>query len=547
MDLRTVMPSSVGSEHSMSVASRRWMMSYVIVLVVGFAVLFLLTRSSVPVGDSRHYIETARAGDPAAFHYGNPSHFLQIPLSRAIWRSFGALGMPVSLENIVLALALFGTLAAIVFMGLIAAEMTRTSSVAWLAAILFGTSLHVWTQVNGEQYGLPLGFVTAGIWLALRGRIVAPAIFWALATISHSEFFMAGPAFVMAAWFTRPGPMSTGAKLRTISGLLGLAGGLVLLNLLFWSWVLGKWSTPASLVAWVQYIYYVDHQYTVGRPEIFRAMKGLVTALTVAGHFWRDILTGRGVTDAAFVLKSAVGLLVLAVIAVSLAAATRQRRLFLFGLAWLLPFHVLGNWWFVPTVEKYHAGALPGFVLLVTGGLVQISSGRFGPWRYLIWAGFLGTCAALNLFGALLPMQVLGRDRIVAERGIRQLNEASAGRAVFVTCDAPAAVVLAGVKYYRLRSFWTGTIPEIQAKVLAWTRARVEEGYQPYLVGRWCYPEEWLTTWSKARFDLYFLDQSFDMAPTAVTNMPIGEDVATDPLSWVRGDVVRLDPRSGLR
>jgi hypothetical protein len=281
---------------------------------------------------------------------------------------------------------------------------------------------------------------------------------------------------------------------------------------------------------------------------VFRAIKGLVTALTVAGHFWRDILTGRGAAgDPVFLLQSGSGLLVLVLTGVLLAAAAWQRRLFVFGLTWMVPFHVLGNWWFAPTVEKYHAGALPGFVLLVTGGLVQLGARRPIRQRYWLWAGFLGTCAALNLFGALLPMQALGRDRIRAEREIRQLNVERGGRTAFITCDAPAAVVLAEVKHFRLRSFWTGTVPEIQGRVLSWAKARVNEGEELYLVGRWCYPEEWSTRWSKAPFDLFFLEQSFRMTPTVIMGMPIGENPATNPFSWTRGDIVRLEPRSGLQ
>jgi len=95
----------------------------------------------------------------------------------------------------------------------------------------------------------------------------------------------------------------------------------------------------------------------------------------------------------------------------------------------------------------------------------------------------------------------------------------------------------------RLRSVWTGTIPEIQEKVRSWTAARLQDGDEPYLVGRWCFPEEWKTTWSKAPFDLLFLEQSFALIPTRIADIPITEPVPTNPFSWRRGDIIRLAPQ----
>lgn len=517
---------------------------YVSIMVVGFAFLYPVTRSSIPIGDLTAFINAAHAGNVADFLYGNPSHFMQVPLSRGIWLLANATGLPLSMESIFVALAVLGTLTAVVFVGLIAREVTGSEAAAWLAAIIFGTSLHAWTQVNGEQYGLALGFVTAGLWCALRGRIVAPAMLWALAVLAHAEFMMAAGVFAMVAWTTSQSTASTGSKMRRSAALLLLAGCVTCLALLLWSWVLGKWSTPPSLVTWVHGIYSVHTTYAETRPEILRAAKGLVTALTVAGHFWRDIVTGRApLGSPLFVLESGIGFVVLFLTGIFLLAATAKRRALVFGLAWLLPFHVIGNWWFQPTVEKYHAGALPGFVLLVTAGLVTLGE-RFQPrQRQWLFVSFVCATAGLNFFGALRPMQVLGQETALAERDLRNLAEARGGRAVFIACDAADAIVGAGVPFLRMRSEWTGSVPEIQQALVRWTSDRLREGKEPYLVGRWCLPEEWTTPWSQEPFDLLFLERSFTLAPTSIVGMPVSRSVSTNPFSWTRGDVSRLEAK----
>ncbi|MSO55887.1 MAG: hypothetical protein EXQ55_03050 [Acidobacteria bacterium] len=518
---------------------------YVAVVFVGFGLLYLLTRSSVPVGDSKGFIAVARGGDPSQIHYGEPIHFLQVPLARAVWRILDALGASVSLETIFVGFSLVGTLAAIVFVGLIAAKILRTQTAAWLAAVLFGTSLHASTQWNGELYGLALGFVTAGLFFTLRGRVAIPAFLWGLSVLSHSDFAMAAPTFIAAVSMAEPSVVRTGEKLRRASVLLGLAATSTVLVMLLGSWTLGKWFDSASFAAWLGPSYEARQQDVSASPEVFRAMKGLVTAYTVAGHYWRDILTGRGQYSAPlFVPAAAVGLLVLVLTSVLLVAAAWRRSLFLFALVWLLPFHILVNWWFVPTVEKYHAGALPGFVLLVTGGLVFVGTRMPARRRCLLYGGYVAAFAGLNLFGAVLPMQALGRNAAKAAREIRQLHTERGGRAVFVACDDPKAIVGAQVTFLRLRSIWKGTLPEIQQAVVSWIQARRREGNEPYLVGRWCLPEEWKTTWSKEPFDLYFLELSFQMVPTRITGIPISESVPTNPFNWTQGDVVGLEPRS---
>ena len=521
-----------------------WTARYVAALLTGFIPLYLVTRSSILIGDGASWIEAAAFEGSEGF-YGTPGHFLQVPLARVVWLALGTLGLPVPLDVVYLAFSFLGTLIAIVFVGLIAAELLRSKTAAWLGALLFGTSLVAWTQWNGELYGLALGFATAGLFFSLRGRIIAPAFLWAFAVLSHCEFALAAPAFVVAVWITHSTAM-TGRKLRMASLLLVLAGTVSVFVLIVGSWAIGKWDDAPTLVEWLRYNLFTIHEQDLKGPQVIRAMKGLLTAHTVAGHYWRDILTGRGPWDNLwFVPASTIGFLILVATGALIAAAAWQRRLALIAVTWLIPFHVLFNWLFVPTVEKYHAGALVGLTLLITGGLMHLGARLQMSARYRLYVTYVIACAGLNLVGAVLPMQALGREIDSATAAIQQLNDEHGGKIAFLSCDDPAP--LGQVRHLRIRSIWTETVPEIQGRIVSWTRARVSEGDQAYVLDRWCWPEEWITEWSQERFDLFFLEQYFDLTATRVTEVLVERSVATNPFSWRRGDVFRLDPPSGLR
>lgn len=511
------------------------------VICLAFALLYLGTRSSILIGDAAAFIAVAREGSSTHIHYGEPSHFLQVPLARLLWLSLDSLGAGVSLDAIFVAMSLVGTLAAIAFVGLIAWELLGTQTAAWLAAILFGTSLHSVTQWNGELYGLALGFVCAAIFLALRGRVFGPTILWTLSVLSHSEFALAAPAMVLAVWAAFPQGVSARARVIRVTTVLAVAGTCTVVMLLLGAWAIGKWTDGASLVAWFARSVAGREQDVAATPEIFRAVKGLMTAYTVAGHYWRDILTGRGQFDVpGFLPAAAVGLIVILFTGLCVVAAAWQRRVFVFALLWFLPFHTMVNWWFVPTVEKYHAGALPGLVLLVTAGLVGVGARLPVRWRLVLFGSYLTACAGLNVFGAAVPMRQLADRTAAVEARIRQLPALSGGQAVFIACDDPKVIRAAGVPLHRMRSVWLGTVPDIQQALVSWAAARLHEGTAVYLVGRWCLPEEWKTSASTAPFDLYYLESSFRLVPTSVVDMPVTESVPTNPFQWVRGDIVRL-------
>ena len=530
---------------------RSWLRVYIAVLAGGFSTLYLLTRSSYLTGGTQHWIDVARAGDPTAAHYGEPAHFLQVVLARFIWATLERLRLPVSMEHLFLALSLLGTVVAIVFIGLIAEQILRTRNAAWLAALLFGTSHLVWTQSNGELSGLAHGFVTAALFLTLRGHIAIPALLWALAVLSHFEFALAAPAFIVAVWIARPTITTIREKLRRALTLLLVSGATTVLILLLGSWAIGKWTDAASLIQWTAHLQSRD----TASFEVTRAIKGLLTAFTVAGHYWRDIWTGNvdaaygpgdvaGSINFVFVLAATFGLLVLAITATCVTAAVRRRRLTLFALVWLLPSHVLLNWRFAPSVEKHHAAALPGLILLVTAGLIVIAEQMSPRRRYSLYGGAVLVCAGLNLFGAMLPLQAVGRGTDAAERAIRRLNDERGGHVAFIACDDTKPLRRTAVRYLRIRSIWREEPADIQAAIVSWARTRLSEGDEVYVLLRWCLPDWWATSWSREPFDLFFLKRDFELVPTSIVNVPVGHGTATNPFSWTKGDVAQVVPRA---
>ena len=523
---------------------RRWAAGYSAVLAALFVPLHLWTRLPLFVSDSATVLEEARLADPRHPLFGFPGHFLQMPLAAGLWHASRRLGLPFSLEAVWLGLCLAGTLAAIISLGLIAAELLQTRLAAWLAALLFGTSLNMWWQWNGELYALALGFVTAGVLLALRRHLVAAALCYALAVSCHIDFVFAGPAFAAALAIGRPDGETIAASARRIGALLAGAGLATLFVLIVPNWMMGKWRSTADVSRWLTIYFGLGKSsgHVLAVPEIFRASKGLLTAYTVAGHYWRDILTRRAVDGSfAFVAASAVGLVVLIVTAVLLAAAIRRRSIVLLSIVWLGTFQLLFNWWFCPNDSKYHAGALPGFVLLVVTGLVHLTARMTGRARYALCASYVVMCAGLNLWGSLLPMQALGHDTLDTVRQIRQLNDDLGGNAVIVSCTDSLVVVRAGVANFRIKKEWRPTVTETRDAIRSWIDGQLAEGKQPFLLDRWCLPEEWFVS-APPPFDLYFLEKDFQLVPTQVRQAPVAQVWETNPFSWRRGALMRLVP-----
>jgi hypothetical protein len=522
--------------------SRHWTRLDVIVLLAAFTLLYVIVRSSLLIGDAAAFIEFARTGDPAGLHYGEPSHFLQVLLTRALWLAGMRLGLPVTAGGVLVSLSIAGTIVAVAGFAAIAGELLGSRTAAWLGAVLYGTSLQVWSQANGELYGMAAAFATCAIYAALRRRSLTASILFALAVLSHADFVLTLPALLIA---LRLGDPSAGRAIWTRHALVTCAtsGVLVLLVLLSGSRAVGKWHDRAGLVAWVQRSY-ATRQQDIDPPQPVRALKGLLTADTVGGHVLRDLATGRGpLHDPWFVTACAIGILVTGLTTVLAAAAIVEWRIALFALAWMLPAHILINWRFIPTVEKYHAAALPGFILLILTGL--IAAGRLAR-RHgrTLQLAFVAIGALFNLFGALLPIRALGVQISASTQAVSGLIDATGGRAVFVSCDNPQPLTRAKASFLRIRSIWRAAPVEIQTHIIDWTTMQLASGHRVFVVGDRCLPEEWITKWSKAPFSLRFLDEHFAVEAPAIHQLPITQESMTDPFGGRYGDVHELRPRT---
>ena len=70
---------------SAAIVKGRPLAVYVGVVLLGFAALYLFTRSSILIGDAGRFAYEASVGDPTHIQFGEPGHFLQVPVIRAVW------------------------------------------------------------------------------------------------------------------------------------------------------------------------------------------------------------------------------------------------------------------------------------------------------------------------------------------------------------------------------------------------------------------------------------------------------------------------------
>ena len=164
--------------------------------------------------------------------------------------------------------------------------------------------------------------------------------------------------------------------------------------------------------------------------------------------------------------------------------------------------------------------------------------------RYTLCATYIAACAALNLFGSILPMRARGTDTLRAAARIGQLNEG--GGAAMVSCTESLPVILGGVENLRIKKIWKPDVSRTQETVRSWVGTRLAEGKPTYVLDRSCRPDEWFLT-APAFFDLTFLERDFQLVPTGITRVPTAQVWEVYPASWRRADVFRLVPRQPVK
>lgn len=519
-------------------------LTFAIFSVVTFLPLYLLTRSRFLIGDGDSWLSVARSGG-AGKSYGDVGHFLQIPLSHGLWRGFERLGPSIPIEAVYLGLSLAGALASIVFVGLIAGELIGTDAARYVAGILFGTSLVAWMQWNGELYTLALGFATAAVYVSMHRQVILAAVLFALAILAHSEFVLIAPVFLVSTWIAAPPGARASQKVARGVALLVLAAGIGIVALLAGGWALEKWHDGPTLAGWLHRSSDLRAKHFVG-PEVFRAAKGLVTAYTVGGHVAGDLVRGHiPEARALFFLCAAVALPIIAATIVLAASAVRRPGVFMLGVAWLLPVHLGFNWYFAPTVEKYHSAGMPGFVLLVTGGLFAAANAMRPSLRVSLVALYVGVCVGLNLFVGVLPLKRYADDSLRGGRAVAELAAQPGHQAVFVSCSEPA-VHRSGVEYLSVSDVWSRrpSIPDTERRVTEWVDAQVSRGKVVYVVGRSCPLDEWTADAPQPNLGLDFLDRKFERVATPVRGLLRDSSWPTNIFRWTRVDVYRLVART---
>lgn len=516
-------------------------------LVLFFAALYLLTRSPILASDGEGWIQRATLASAKEFHYGATGHFLQMPLAHLLAGLSG-----VSLRFVFLALSFLGGVVAICAFFLFLVEffqrfLKSSNTLFWagLGAVLFASSYAPWVLWNGEVYSLALFSSLLSAWLLLRGRIAWAGLAWALAVTCHSEFSLLAFAF---GWLLYWNERNQGkeAKASAIRVLLfwAWAGAATIAILLTGGFLIGKWHDFTSLIVWFREDLEARKYWLNSGLSPVKAVKGLLTSLTVGGHYLGEFLKGwrpQGAARIHFLLAlTCIG----GICAFALGTA-RNLRVLLFGALWLLPLQMLLNWRFLSAVEEYHSASQPGLVFLVVAGMALLSERfRLAPYAAL---AFVALFFAFNLFAGILPLRARGVGFVEAEDFFKMEN------AAVLTCDSQNFLDRSKIPYFRIKKNIDPQLPnieELKRDILEWIEQQEVAGSHVLTIGKACDNDYWIeerklvgeapigTEFTQLSFA--FIQNKFTFEPAKMPLLPLNAVVETNPLTWKQSEIFWL-------
>jgi hypothetical protein len=322
-----------------------------------------------------------------------------------------------------------------------------------------------------------------------------------------------------------------------------MAGGLFFVFLFAYGGLMGAWTSFGEFSGWLERAYGLRLR-TIVEPHPIRALRGLVTAYSAAGHVVGEILTGRSPSlVGTFAFTALLAAVVLAATAAFAVRALRCRPVAAVAAGLILLVHVGFNWWLWPTIELYHGVALLGVVALVGCGAAMWS--RELPGRRLAVAGYLAACVVLNLTVSVLPVQAYGRDLERAEAVFRHLNDTAGGRLVVMTCTVNTALRRSGARGLEIRRVWDADERVVQSALVSRLRAAQAAGDAVYALGRECMPWEWRVDVPRTNLAVdRLLADDFTWVQTRALRLPTNPGVSqTNPLGWRTADLYELRPR----
>jgi hypothetical protein len=404
---------------------------WLVFLLAGGAVLYLLTRQHVFTIDSLYYLWGVEHADWR--YLLHPHHLLQELALRGwwrLWQGFGWTGgaiLPIQVGNVLVTLAFLALAARLLDTVL----QDRRWVVQWLLLLAF--SYLVWHQATQAE-GLPLfslGAVACLLWTArlpLRSAANPPtgrtalalAGLIAFAVLVHQSLVLWAP--LLAAMLAREAP--AGRRLQLAGLALGAAGGLVLGCYLAAAFLVHGSLSPPLLAQWFT-TYSREFAGRCGSLallcsiDIFRGS----SAAFLSGSPLKPYVFGAKAVDPLLVVRllpfGLLGFVLLSGL-LKLPSAYRrrdgaERRMVLYLALLALVGALFAGWW-EPGNRKFWAPILPALVALAALGWQAWSSSGTRPRPILLgrpqlgWL-LVGVLFAHNLFGSIWPCHRLRDDR----------------------------------------------------------------------------------------------------------------------------------------
>jgi hypothetical protein len=487
-------------------------------------------------------------------------------LTRWIGSAVEWMGWGGSLRFVYVGIGWVGLLWGIALVRRLLRRWTNDRHVPIIGALFYGSALGPWFYWNGELEVLAVAFSLAALDRLTQDKlsvsdIVLAGVFWGLSVLSHAEMVLAALPFV-AELARKPAGRRRAVFLAV---LLCLSGATTALSgLLIGGAIIGKWHDVPSLYRWL----FGESATVVGTYAegygfwpAAKALKGLFTSFSAAGHVLADLMRGRVETaSSAFLVALLPSILVVAGAVWFIARGLRLRGPAIVPGVWISAFLLLFNFYYQPAQEEYHIASTAPFVLLIGLGMWEWLRGDRGPssWKRLVCIGFLIIHIALNLLGSIIPAKLSIHRNIAAAGELKHFSarsEKGEEKALILACEDENVIRWAGQDYLRVRTLTSEkravSAEELRIHIRSRLVDEARRGRTILAVNRGCKADYWndLRTLAgksplpeeivRFQFDFLFLDFNF-WRLEEVRWFYLNPTSQTNPFNWRRGELYLL-------
>lgn len=523
-----------------------------------FIPLYHFTKSPLLASDAEGWIQRATNPSTSEFHYGATGHFLQMPLSHHLHLIAQAVGLDFSVRQIFLAICFWSAIGSLFFFYFFLQHWFRFHDKAkekdWIplaGTVLYGTSFAPWVYWNGELFALSLLSIFGSLYFLSKKRFVVAGLSWAVAVLAHSEFSLLAPAFAFFLFLENRRQQDDRwffPYIKQSFSFFAFSGCATAIILVAGGYLLHKWHDPTSLFQWFQADLAKRTFWLGSGLQPLKAMKGLITSVTVAGHYLGEFLKGWRPHQYWELFSLIWSLAQVALVFLLSALSMFRWRVFLFSLLWILPLQLLLNWRFLPAVEEYHSASQPALSFMLLAGAL-VAADRMNSKKILI-AIYVFQFFFLNLFLGILPLKNFG-DRVLLASEWFERNP----QAAVLVCDAQTFLEKSRIETFRIKGMAREGNPnliEIQSAILSWVDSKISEGKEVYTLGNRCEAEYWSTervsiglpTLAKdiTHMNFSFLEKKYFIETANLNSLPLNAVVATNPITWKTETLYKIKP-----